>query len=378
VDIAARPPDLSGEIFLSIPSHKPQPKAEIHCTAITGCLLGTAVGDALGLACEGLSRSRQRKLFPDLSRPNLLFGRGMVSDDTEHACMVAQALLVSGGDVERFTRHLAHELRLWLFSIPAGVGFATLRATGKLCLGISPERSGVFSAGNGPAMRSPLLGVCYGEDIARLRKLVRASTRLTHTDPKAEYGAFAVALAAHFARQQQNDPTAYQQALRAALGDEANELHDLVAKVVASVNTKQTTEDFAAEIGHTKGVSGYIYHTVPVVLHAALRNPTDFRAAVMETIRCGGDTDTTGAIAGSIVGAGVGNSGIPSEWVASLWEWPRSVAWMERLSERLAEVVQTGRPQTALPLFRLGQLARNGVFLSAVLAHGFRRLMPPY
>src|SRR5205823_1644411 len=53
------------------------------------------------------------------------------------------------------------------------------------------------SAGNGPAMRSALLGVCLGHDPPRLRAFVRASTRLTHTDPRAERGALLVALAAH-------------------------------------------------------------------------------------------------------------------------------------------------------------------------------------
>jgi len=32
--------------------------------AITGCLLGTAVGDALGLPMEGLSKRRQLKMYP--------------------------------------------------------------------------------------------------------------------------------------------------------------------------------------------------------------------------------------------------------------------------------------------------------------------------
>ena len=58
--------------------------------AVTGCLLGTAVGDALGLACEGLSKARQRRLYPDLAGYHFLFGRGMTSDDTEHTCMLAR------------------------------------------------------------------------------------------------------------------------------------------------------------------------------------------------------------------------------------------------------------------------------------------------
>ena len=139
---------------------------------IIGCLLGTAVGDAVGLACEGLHRRRQGRMFPHLDGPRLLGHHGMVSDDTEHTCLVAQALIESAGDPGLFTRALARRLRWWLLGLPAGVGWATLRATLKLSVGVPPTRSGVRSAGNGPAMRSALLGVCWGHVPARLRALV--------------------------------------------------------------------------------------------------------------------------------------------------------------------------------------------------------------
>src|ERR1700722_3834593 len=164
--------------------------------AIAGCILGTAVGDAIGLPAEGLSRRRQRRMFPILDGYHLIFGHGMISDDTEHTCLVAAALAESAGDTDLFQQRLAAGLRWWLLTIPVGTGLATLRATLRLCLGVPPDRSGVFSAGNGPSMRSALLGVCFGHEPDRLRSLVRASTRLTHTDPKAEWAAFAVALAA--------------------------------------------------------------------------------------------------------------------------------------------------------------------------------------
>ena len=69
----------------------------------------------------------------------------------------------------------------------------------KLCIGFPPSRSGIFSAGNGPAMRAAILGVYAAHDHDRLAELIQASTTLTHTDPDAEYGALAVALAAVFA-----------------------------------------------------------------------------------------------------------------------------------------------------------------------------------
>src|SRR3954471_18836892 len=124
--------------------------------AVVGCLLGMAVGDALGLPAEGMSRRRQRRLFPDVGRYHFLFGRGMASDDTEHACLTAQALITSAGDAERFAGDLARRLRWWFLGLPAGIGRATARACLKLWLGYPPGRSGVFSAGNGPAMRSPI------------------------------------------------------------------------------------------------------------------------------------------------------------------------------------------------------------------------------
>src|SRR5829696_3228494 len=89
-----------------------------------GCLLGLAVGDALGLLCENLSSRRLKRLFPHLNRYQFIFRRGVFSDDTEHACVTAQALLVSGGDLAKFTCDLAKRLRWWAAALPAGTGRA--------------------------------------------------------------------------------------------------------------------------------------------------------------------------------------------------------------------------------------------------------------
>src|SRR6185312_13056398 len=164
---------------------------------LTGALLGTAVGDALGLPREGLSRRRARRLFGDSPiEHRFLLGRGMVSDDTEHACMTAQALLAAPDDPARFARSLAWRLRGWLAAMPAAVGWGTLRAIVKLWLGFSPARSGVVSAGNGAAMRAPVLGASLAFHPDRLDAVARASARITHRDPRAEEGALVVTLAA--------------------------------------------------------------------------------------------------------------------------------------------------------------------------------------
>ena len=167
-------------------------------SAIQGCLLGTALGDAIGLPYEGLSRQRVPKLLGPPQKHRLLFGKGMVSDDTEHTCMVAQSLIKSSFDPQHFAEDFSKRLRYWLLTLPAGVGLATLKSILRLWVGYSPQRSGVYSAGNGPAMRSGILGVVApSQDV--LNTLVHVSTRMTHSDPKAEAGASAIALAARFA-----------------------------------------------------------------------------------------------------------------------------------------------------------------------------------
>jgi ADP-ribosyl-[dinitrogen reductase] hydrolase len=352
----------------------------VNEASVIGCLLGTAVGDALGLCSEGLSPRRQSRLFPDVGH-HFLPGRGMVSDDTEHACLTAQALIASAGNPNVFVTRLGRSLRHWLLSLPAGTGRATLRATLKLCLGFSPRHSGVFSAGNGPAMRSPILGVCHGHDVARLRELVRLSTRITHVDPKSESGALAIAWAAHLSSVAGDAivrPSDYCAFLRMQLGSDGRELLDLLERAAGSVEKGQTTSAFAAELGLERGVSGYMYHTVPVVLHAWFRNSINYRAAIVEVIRCGGDTDTTAAMLGGIIGARVGKPGIPGEWLAGLWEWPRSVSWMEQLGRQLAEVCQRGQAQQPVAVALYKVLPRNLFFLVVVLFHGLRRVLPPF
>lgn len=346
---------------------------------LSGCLLGTAIGDALGLPLEGLSPQRQRRLFPKQEGYGFIFKRGMVSDDTEHACMVAQALISAEHDPERFGQLMAWKLRFWLLGGPAGIGLATLKACLRLWLGIPPQQSGVFSAGNGPAMRAPLLGVMYGHDFALLKAFVRSSTRLTHTDPRAEYGALAVAIAAWMSSGQVRvDPEHFYLCLKEVCADHDSDFVVLMKKTVVSVQQKESTDEFVQRLGCGRGVSGYMLHTVPVVIHIWLSYQGNFRVALREALECGGDTDTLAAILGGIFGAHVGYRGLPQDLLEGLIEWPRSVSWMRRVTRRLAQTCEGSEKMPEVFLNLPGLLLRNTMFMLLVLLHGFRRLLPPY
>lgn len=337
--------------------------------ALVGSMLGTAVGDALGLACEGLSPRRQLKMFPSLDSYGLLFGTGMISDDTEHTVMVAQSLIVSGGDAGRFARNFAWRLRAWLAALPAGVGMATGRAILKLWLFIPPSYSGVRSAGNGPAMRAAVLGVAFGDDPAALLQLNCVSARITHRDDRAVEGALTVATAAHLAATYTASVSADEfVALMATHLPAHSAVLASIRAVAASLAAGESADDFVAGLGSKNGVTGYMLHTLPTVLHVWLRHQNDYIGGVTELIRLGGDSDSTAAILGGIIGARVGRDGIPAHLLRNLRDWPRAPRFIERVAQRLAPKPQRQYPYAGGVFVRHRNAAAQSVFLRGGIA----------
>jgi ADP-ribosylglycohydrolase len=212
---------------------------------------------------------------------------------------------------------------------------------------------------------------------------LRALTRITHTDPKAEQAAWTVAGAAHFAMQHAGRLDAGQllAACRTEFGSRAPEWLALVERIADSIARAESTPAFSEGLGLGRGVTGYSFHTVPVALHACLSHPADYRGAVLAAIECGGDTDTVAAIVGGIMGSGVGREGIPVAWLEKLAEWPRTVSWMQSLADSLARRAAGANHFVAEPVPVAGAakvLVRNVFFLAVVFTHGLRRLLPPY
>ena len=337
-----------------------------------GLLLGTAVGDSLGLPAEGLSRKRIASRWDGHWRHRFINKRGMLSDDTEHTLLVAQSILGASNNPLLFQNLLAWKLRFWLLGLPAGIGLATLRAILKLWLGFPPTRSGVHSAGNGPAMRSAIIGAFFANDPERLHSFISSSTRLTHTDPKAETAALAVAHAARYAIQFPDKQSAFLNEI-AALSTDSEWTH-ILKTIHSSLANRHSTLQFADALGLSKGVSGYAYHTVPVALYAWIEHGSNFRAALESVLNCGGDTDTTGAIIGALSGVTGGSRCIPKEWIEGIWDWPRSCKLIESIACRLAHQRTVHHPLGPVPYFWPGILPRNLLFMLIVLLHGFGRL----
>ena len=95
-------------------------------------------------------------------------------------------------------------------------------------------------------------------------------------------------------------------------------------------------------------------------------------------VRCGGDTDTVGAIVGALVGTRVGPEGIPEAWLHNLWEWPRTRKWLTSLAMRLADDRTASTLAWCLVVEHSRTIVAQHPVYGMVLAHGFRRLLPPY
>ncbi|MBI5108324.1 MAG: ADP-ribosylglycohydrolase family protein [Rhodocyclales bacterium] len=341
--------------------------------AIEGCLLGCAVGDSIGLPYEGLSTRRVRRFARLPLRHRFAFGKGMVSDDTDHSVFVAQALIRGNAEPAAFRRALAWRLRLWLLCLPAGIGWATLRSILRMWLGL--RNSGVWSAGNGPAMRSGIIGAAVHSDPQRRRALVEASTRLTHIDPKALAGALAVAeVTARLASGTwtEQPATAELTALLHGISPDPD-WQACVGTIAEACASPDPIGAAHAAFAGPGGVSGYVLHSVPFALVAWHHHFGDFRATIEAVVLAGGDVDTVAAMAGAMAGAVTGPSGIPSDWIDDIADWPHGVAYVRKLARRIVD-----DSVSVATHFSPALLPRGVVFTALVLAHGFRRLAPPY
>ena len=117
---------------------------------LRGTLLGTALGDALGLACEGMSARAIARRFGRVERFHLLGSRGFVSDDTEQSALVAQALLVSRGDLAVAVRAFRRSLLGWFLRLPqpALVGCPCLRTASERSPGQPSLQHGELHGGS--------------------------------------------------------------------------------------------------------------------------------------------------------------------------------------------------------------------------------------
>lgn len=274
---------------------------------ISGCILGGAIGDALGGAYEGKPSPVTLDEAVDWQ----------LSDDTQLTLATCEAIIENQGKADpaiiaaRFAAwHQARRIK--------GVGASTLKALTELAVGghwALVGRKGDRAAGNGAAMRIAPLAFCLVPSEPEARRTIRDVSRITHHHEEAYAGALAVVVAVRAAATAAwNGTENLLRVVASALPD--TEVRD---RLNAMAELAETTSLF--EIAVRFGCSGYVCESVPLALRAAERvERLGFGPMLAELVRCGGDTDTIASIAGQVAGALLGEKHLPKEWLARLPE----------------------------------------------------------
>ena len=338
---------------------------------LAGTLLGTALGDALGLPAEGLSARAIDQRFGRMDRFRLLGQTGYISDDTEQAALVAQSLACHPDDPDQCVGAFRRSLLGWFCRLPWGVGWATVRSCVRIAAGRSP--SGVWSAGNGAAMRAAIIGAFFPDRPSEREVFGRGLAEVTHRDVRAVEGALYVAeVAAACVRCSAGaSPMTCQQEARrivdhAELGSAIDRARELA---LGEANT--------LEAAQVCGTSGFVVHTLAFATFCLLRYGHDPLLALTEAIRAGGDTDSIGAILGGWLGASHGESRLPTFLIDRIHDGPFGPSHLRSLAGCLARIHEG----VSCPLPRYSATAallRNLALYPVILGHGFRRLVPPY
>ena len=307
--------------------------------ALRGCLLGGAVGDALGAPVEFMSEKAIRRQygangvtgyveFPD--------GTGSITDDTQMTLFTAEGILRAHvGKIEKGACDpvavMRNAYRRWLKTqggrVPANTSDEVLgsgwlirekqlfswRAPGNTCLSALEIPADLEKAPNdrkgcGTVMRMAPPGLFFAPEEAYDYGCRFSALTHGHQTGITTGGAFAMLIAELLAKKP------LEEALELVLGflggkPDAAETAAALRKASEAKNVSELGEGWIAEEALAIGV------------FCARKHPRDFRAGVLAAVNIDGDSDSTGAITGNILGVINGESAIPAEWLSRLREW---------------------------------------------------------
>lgn len=271
---------------------------------IVGCILGGAVGDAMGGPYEGPHGPLTYKP-PDV---------WLLSDDTQLTLATCEAI-AANRRVD--PQDVADRFLVWLRDGRiTGIGGSTFKALRDLDMGAHWALSGAQgerAAGNGAAMRTAPLAFVLNPEVAADRTILRDVCRITHRNDEAYIGALAIVVAI---RQVSIAGEKLDACLPSVV---ASKLPDSRVRDRLRDLTDTCVGNRLTECARRYGSSGYVVDSVPLAIMAASGLASiGVTRAIQSAVECGGDTDTIASMAGQIIGAAAGQAAIPKELVASL------------------------------------------------------------
>lgn len=290
-----------------------------------GCLLGLAVGDAVGTTVEFRPRGSFAPVTDLVGGGPFGLEPGQWTDDTSMALCLATSLVECGGfdpmdQMQRYCRwaeegYLSSTGRCFDIGNTVSQALRQFRQTGDPFSGSTRPRS----AGNGCLMRLAPVPMFYYPDAAKAVWFSGESSRTTHgakecIEASRLFGAML---------------------LRALAGAEREAIlsnYDDLNLETATLKSIAAEEYQGWAIDQIRG-SGYVIESLTAALWC-FWTTTTYADAILAATNLGDDADTTAAICGQLAGAYYGLSGIPQSWQARVTDREAILALASQLCPR--------------------------------------------
>jgi ADP-ribosyl-[dinitrogen reductase] hydrolase len=290
-----------------------------------GCVLGLALGDALGAPFEFRRAGDIPSPIPAFEWAWMGLPAGSTTDDTALARNLVASLVACGGfdPDDLAARHVA-----WFRSGPPDVGSLTAKVLRRVSNGATAaqaaravweERGPEVSAGNGSVMYCAPLGVAYAGRPDELLRLAPALSAVTHYDGRCRTAVLAVTTAAAALVTGDRPPVALHRALVAAADGEGGEELEFLVEAVGTSRRIDGPDQ------------GFCLFAAAAGLQAVDRGG-GFETELRRVVAMGGDTDTNAAVAGALLGAALGRQGLPPRWLEHLAGRPQIESEAEALA----------------------------------------------
>lgn len=284
---------------------------------IKGTLFGQAIGDALGLGTEFMTKEEVQKYYPqDLTNYSQIiqdshrqrWEKGDWTDDTEMMLCIAKAM-IEDKDIKLST--IARKFKDWYNDNPLGIGNNIFKVLSLRDYTDAPQRAAEIvwklsketSAANGAVMRTSVIGL-WKDDT---EKHAAEVCKLTHYDPRCIGSCVIIA-------QLINNLVYKNQALSLQQLIEIGDKYD--DRIRASLIKASEYEDISL-LTLDDSSMGYTLNTLSAATWCLFHSKS-FEDGLLSVVNAGGDADTNAAVACSLLGAQYGYSSIPTKYIDGL------------------------------------------------------------
>lgn len=311
---------------------------------VRGCLLGGAIGDALGAGIEFQSLAAIREHYGSDGVTDYVpaYGRrGAVTDDTQMSLFTVDGLIRAHvrrdtgawhppTDLHAAYRRWATTQRDWGPDERRGdAGWLAMeewlyarRSPGNACLrGLADARMGTLeepknpdSKGCGAVMRSAPFGLLVGWDSDLVMQLALECAAQTHGHPTGILAAGAFAVIVHALARGESLDAAVQRALAQLDGRPGHEeTTQALQRALGTVRQGMPTPERVESLGQGWTAE----EALGIAVYCALV-AEDIEHGLLLAVNHSGDSDSTGAICGNLLGTLLGETALPPAWVAEL------------------------------------------------------------